>query len=243
MWNDEHPLELLTAYGNEVVGHWSRHGRSLELWPNIPKWRVLNVLVLWRSCVMGFDAWKYRKRIGMQLQLQWMFLDCMKCICNGIVHKMGHPQSKFDTENCFLAWIHTIRTLGLNKGKCYMCELLHCWNVRLVWWTHSTAFMMLDKLDALECTCNEPWNMFFYWEGMACVAYGKLNGMQESNVCLFCDIWLEVVYLRIFVHAQGGRTPLLEALRNDYVREEQALMLIGAHIEAIDEVQLVANVY
>ena len=71
---------------------------------------------------------------------------------------------------------------------------------------------------------------------MACAAYGKLNGMQESNVCLFCDIWLEVVYLRIFVHAQGGRTPLLEALRNDYVRDEQMLMLIGAHFEAIDEV-------
>ena len=40
-------------------------------------------------------------------------------------------------------------------------------------------------------------------------SYGKLNGMQESNVCLFCDIWMQVVYLTSFVHAQDGWTPLL----------------------------------
>ena len=85
--------------------------------------------------------------------------DCMKCIYNWVVHKMWHSDSKFDTKNNFLAWMHTVWTLGLNEGKCYMWELVHCWNVRLVWWTHSMVFMMLDRLDTLECTCNEAWNM------------------------------------------------------------------------------------
>ena len=33
---------------------------------------------------------------------------------------------------------------------------------------------------------------------MASAAYAKLNGMQESNVCLFGDIWLQVAYLTSF---------------------------------------------
>ena len=48
------------------------------------------VLVLWGSCVTGFDGWKHKNRIRIQLQLKWIFVDCMKCICNGAVHKMGH---------------------------------------------------------------------------------------------------------------------------------------------------------
>ena len=157
MWSGGHPLGLLTTYANEGVGHWSRNGRTLT-----PKWRILNVLVLWRSCVVGFDGWKYRNGIGMQLQSKWIFLDCMKCTCNCVMHKMGHPQSKFETENCFLAWMHTIWTLGLNKARCYMWELLHFWNVRLVWWTRSMGFVVLNKLDTLECTCNEAWNVSFH---------------------------------------------------------------------------------
>ena len=78
---------------------------------------------------------------------------------------------------------------------------------------------------------------------MACAAYGKLNGMQESNVCLFCDIWLQVVYLTSFVHAQDGWTPLLVAASNGHVEIAQMLMEKGANIEATDKVQLVANVY
>ena len=78
---------------------------------------------------------------------------------------------------------------------------------------------------------------------MACAAYGKLNGMQESNVCLFCDIWLQVMYLASFVHAQDGRTPLLEAAREGHVKIAQMLMKKGANIEATDKVELVANVY
>ena len=78
---------------------------------------------------------------------------------------------------------------------------------------------------------------------MACAAYGKLNGMQESNVCLFCDIWLQVVYLTSFVHAQDGRTPLLGQQYNGHVKIAQMLMEKGANIEATDKVQLVANVY
>ena len=78
---------------------------------------------------------------------------------------------------------------------------------------------------------------------MACAVYGELNGMQEINVRLFCDIWLQVAYLRSFVHAQGGRTPLLEAARNGHVKIAQLLMENGTNIEATDEVQLAANVY
>ena len=78
---------------------------------------------------------------------------------------------------------------------------------------------------------------------MACAGYGKLNGMQESNVCLFCDIWLQVVYLTSFVHAQDGRTPLFEAASNGNVEIAQMLMEKGADIEATTKVQLVANVY
>ena len=78
---------------------------------------------------------------------------------------------------------------------------------------------------------------------MACAACGKLNGMQESNVCLFCDIWLQIVCLTSFVHAQDGWTPLLEAARNGHVEIAQMLMDKGANIEAMDKVQLVENVY
>ena len=78
---------------------------------------------------------------------------------------------------------------------------------------------------------------------MVCAAYGKLNGMQESNICLFCDIWLQVVYLTSFVHAQDGETPLLKAASNGHVEIAQMLMEKGANIEAMDKVQLVANVY
>ena len=78
---------------------------------------------------------------------------------------------------------------------------------------------------------------------MACAAYGKLDGMQKSNVCLFCDIWLQIVYLTSFVHAQDGRTSLLVALRNDHVEIAQLLLEKGANIEAPDEVQFEGNVY
>ena len=70
---------------------------------------------------------------------------------------------------------------------------------------------------------------------MACAGCGKLNGMQESNVCLFCDIWLQVVYLTSFVHAQDGRTPFLKAASNGHVEIAQMLMEKGANIEATDQ--------
>ena len=78
---------------------------------------------------------------------------------------------------------------------------------------------------------------------MACAACGKLNGMQESNVCLFCDIWLQVVYLTSFVHAQAGLTPFFWAASKGRVEIAQMLMEKGANIEAMDKVQLVANVH
>ena len=67
--------------------------------------------------------------------------------------------------------------------------------------------------------------------------------MQESNVCLFCDICLQVVYLTSFLHAQDGQTPLLLALQNGHVEIAQLLMEKGANIEAMDEVHFMANVY
>ena len=45
------------------------------------------------------------------------------------------------------------------------------------------------------------------------------------------------------VHAQRGSTPLLLAAWNGHVEIAQMLMEKGANIEAMDEVQLVANVY
>ena len=78
---------------------------------------------------------------------------------------------------------------------------------------------------------------------MACTTYGKLTGMLESNVCLFCDIWLQVVDLTSFVHAQNGWTPLLVASQNGNVEIAQLLLEKGANIEATDKVQFVANVY
>ena len=75
------------------------------------------------------------------------------------------------------------------------------------------------------------------------MAYGKLNGVEESNVYLFCDISLQVVYLTSFVHAQNGRTPFFEAASYDHVEIAQMLIDKGANIEATDEVHLLANVY
>ena len=69
---------------------------------------------------------------------------------------------------------------------------------------------------------------------MVCAASGKLNGTQESNICLFCDIWLQVVYLTSFVHAQDARTPLHEAAKYGYVEIVQLLMEKGANIEATE---------
>ena len=66
--------------------------------------------------------------------------------------------------------------------------------------------------------------------------------MQEGNVCLFCDIGLQVVYLTSFVHAQHGGTPLLIALGNGNIEIAQLLLQQGANIEATNEVQFVANV-
>ena len=72
---------------------------------------------------------------------------------------------------------------------------------------------------------------------------GKLKDTQERNVCLFCDIGLQVVYLTSFVHAQDRQTPLLVALKNSNVEITQWLMQKGANIEATDEVHFVGNVY
>ena len=77
------------------------------------------------------------------------------------------------------------------------------------------AFMVLKELYALECTCNAAWihvlPLGLYY---LCMRMINLNGMQESNVCLFCDIWLQVVYLTNIMHGQNGQTPLLVAARN-----------------------------
>ena len=98
------------------------------------------------------------------------------------------------------------------------------------------TFTVLDELAALECTCNKAQDMSLHKEGMACAAYVKFNGMQESNVCLFCDIWLQVLYLTSFVHAQDGQTPLLQAARYGHVEIAQMLMEKDANIEATDKV-------
>ena len=58
-------------------------------------------------------------------------------------------------------------------------------------------------------------------------------------VC-FCDIWLQVLYLTCFVHAQDGRKPLLEAARNGYVQIAEMLLEKGANIEATDKVSFLA---
>ena len=75
---------------------------------------------------------------------------------------------------------------------------------------------------------------------MACAPYGKLNGMQETNICLFCDICFRVVYLTSFVHTQFRWTPFLRATSNGQVEIAVLLMEKGANIEATDEVQFVA---
>ena len=59
----------------------------------------------------------------------------------------------------------------------------------------------------------------------------------------FVIFWLQVVYLRSFVHAQRGWTPFLYAAINGHVEIAKLLMGKGANIEATDKVQLVANVY
>ena len=103
--------------------------------------------------------------------------------------------------------------------------------------------MVLYKVDAWECTCNEAWNMSFHLEGMACVAYGKLTDMQNSSVWLFCGSGLQVVYLMSFVHAQDGWTPIHCAAWRGHVKIAQMLLEKDANIEATDEVQFMANVY
>ena len=91
MWSGEHPLGLPAAYANKGVVHCNWDEQFLESWHGVPKCRILNVLVLWCRCVMGFDGWKCKKRIGMHLQLKWVCFECMKCIFKWAVHKMGHP--------------------------------------------------------------------------------------------------------------------------------------------------------
>ena len=124
-------------------------------------------------------------------------------------------------------------------GNCFTAEMWDWRGEHIAVFT----FTVLDELAALDCTCNKARDMSLHKEGMACAAYVKWNGMQESNVCLFCDIWLQVVYLTSFVHAQDGETPLLKAASNGHVEIAQMLMEKGANIEATDKVQLVANVY
>ena len=68
---------------------------------------------------------------------------------------------------------------------------------------------------------------------MAC---GELNGMQESNVCLFCDIWRPVMYSKSFVHEQDGRTPLLVASWYGRIDIAQLLVEKGANIEVTEKV-------
>ena len=75
-----------------------------------------------------------------------------------------------------------------------------------------------------------------------CAANGKWSGMAESNVCSFCDIWLQVVHLTSFVHGQNGWTPLLWATINSHVEIAQLLVEKGANIQATDTVQYVAFV-
>ena len=65
---------------------------------------ILNVLVLWRNCVTGFDGWKYRKRIGMQLQIKWICFECMKCICMELCTKWGIHSPNLTRRIAFLHW-------------------------------------------------------------------------------------------------------------------------------------------
>ena len=143
------------------VGHWSSHGWSLESWHGVPKCFALNALAMWQNCVTSFPRWKTRKIMGTQIQWKGWICDCTKCMSNGVVHKMGYPQSRHGMESCSLIWMHAIWTSILNKDTCkrYMWGFLHCWNMRLEWWTPRKEFMVSDELDALECTCNEAWNM------------------------------------------------------------------------------------
>ena len=61
--------------------------------------------------------------------------------------------------------------------------------------------------------------------------------MAMSNVSLFCDIWLQVVYLLSFVHGQNGWTPLHWATISGRVEIAELLLEKGANIEATDQVQ------
>ena len=80
-------------------------------------------------------------------------------------------------------------------------------------------------------------------KGRVANAYRKINGIQESNVYLFCDILFQVVHLLSFVHGQDGGTPLLWAARNGHVEIAQLLVEKGAIIEATAKVQFVAFVH
>ena len=75
------------------------------------------------------------------------------------------------------------------------------------------------------------------------MAYGKLNGMQESNVCAVLRYLIASSVFDEFVHAQNGWTPLHMAANKGHVEIAQLMMEKSANIEATDKVQLVANVY
>ena len=60
---------------------------------------------------------------------------------------------------------------------------------------------------------------------------------------LFCDIWLQLLHLTGFVHAQYGWTPLFSAAISGCVEIAELLLEKGANTEAIDQVQFVAFVH
>ena len=111
----------------------------------------------------------------------------------------------------------------------HVAQHLQCWMILPHWNAHAVKHETCPSTRRVWLVQPKP-----LWE---------IKDMQESNVCLFCNIWLQVVYLMSFVHAQEGSTPLIMAASNGHVEIAQILMDKGANIEATDEVQLVANVY
>ena len=123
-------------------------------------------------------------------------------------------------------------------GNCCSAEMWDWCNQHIAWrlccWTSLPRWNAHAMKHETCPSTRTVWLVRLMGNWMVC---------KRAMFVLFCDVWLQVVYLMSVVHAQYGWTPLLLAAINDHVKIAQLLIEKGANIEATDEVQLVANVY
>ena len=235
MWSGEHPLGLLTAYANEGIEHWSGHGRFVKSWHGIPKRRILNDAVV--SWALMNESRERELECNYNLNefvlIAWNPTVMVLCWKLGI-HSPNLTQGIAFLHGCtqYGHWDWIKACASAICGNCCSAEMwdwcnqhiarcLCCWTSLPCWNAHAM------KHETCPST-RRAWLVRPMGNWMVC---------KRAMFVLCCDVWLQVVYLTSFVHAQYGSTPLLAAASNGYVKTAQLLMEKGANIEATDKVQ------